>query len=83
MMTCPKDISCVVRFRDKAYSKLNKISAAQKSRQSEDDTTEIAAMLVGNAIRITAYETDVFPAICSIECLVSMVLQRLIQLVIS
>ena len=33
--------------------------AAQKSRHSEDGIIKMAAMLVRNTVRITAYETDV------------------------
>ena len=51
--------------------------AAQKSGQSDDDIIKIVAVSVRNAIRITAYETGVFPVISSSESLVSLPLQIL------
>ena len=51
--------------------------AAQKSGQSGDDISEMVAVSVRNAIRITAYETGVFPVITSNESLVSLFLQLL------
>ena len=60
----------MVCFRNKAYHILKKKWAAQKSGHSVDVIIKMAAMLVSNAIRITAYETDVFPAISSSEYLV-------------
>ena len=45
--------------------------AARLTGRSVEEVIEIAAMTVRNAIRITTYETDVFPAISCSESPVS------------
>ena len=52
VVTSLSDLSCVVCFRDKVYSILNKKWATQKRGQSEDDIFEMAAVLVSNAIKL-------------------------------
>ena len=65
----------MVCFLYQFYRTLSKKWATHEGRQSQEYVIEMATMLARNAIRFTAYETDIFPDIN-----ISEVLLRLFQL---
>ena len=69
VVTC--SLSSLVCFGDNAYRILKKKWAAKKSKHSEDEIIEMTALLVRTAVWITAYATDVIPALNSSESVVT------------
>ena len=57
VITCLNGVTSVVCFKDKAYCILNEKWLAQRNEHPQGEIIDMAAMLVRNAIRTTAYET--------------------------